>query len=100
LAGLVHPGGKSCLPAMGPLAIINVEWQKINVNEKDEATLHTQLGHINLHIRSGSIILTHAKAEYTLTETRAGAYTLIVNLDERGVAVGQAILDNGISLDC
>ena len=70
------------------------------MNDKDEATLSAPLGHINIHIRSGSIILTHAKAEYSLTETRAGGYHLIVSLDENGMAEGEAILDDGTSPDC
>ena len=58
------------------------------------------LGHINVHIRSRSIILTHTKAEYSLTDTRAGGYHLIVSLDEKGTAEGEAILDDGSSPDC
>ena len=72
----------------------------MTVNPNHQATLSSPLGHINLHIRSGSVILTHTKAEYTLTETRAGGYSLIVSLDERGLAGGEAVLDDGISPDC
>lgn len=76
------------------------EVQVVEVNEFDEATLPTPLGHINVHIRSGSIILTHAKSEYTLTETRGGGYQLIISLDEDGMAEREVILDDGMSPDC
>lgn len=72
----------------------------MSVNVKDESTIPTPLGHINVHIRSGSILLTHTKSEYTLTETRANGYSLIVNLDAAGNAEGEAILDDGMSPDC
>ena len=74
--------------------------QVVEVNDLDEATLPTPLGHINVHIRSGSVLLTHAESRYTLTETRAGGYHLIVNADENGEAEGEAVLDDGISPDC
>ena len=52
-----------------------------------------------VHMRAGTIILTHTKAGYTLTETRKNPYTLYVFL-EKGQAAGEAILDDGMSLEC
>ena len=72
----------------------------MEVDENDQATHSAPLGHINIHIRSGSIILTHTKSAYSLTETRKGSYSLIVNLDDRGMAEGDAILDDGLSPEC
>ncbi|CAG8480957.1 7019_t:CDS:2 [Paraglomus brasilianum] len=56
------------------------------------------LGHIPVHIRGGSIILTQRPA-YTTTESREQPFELIVALDETGHASGEAYLDDGVSLE-
>ena len=61
-------------------------------------TVDAPLGSIPVHVRSGSVLLLHAKAEYTLTETRQGPYALLVSLDNAGVANGVAKIDDGVSL--
>ena len=68
-------------------------------DDNDQATLSAPLGHIPLHIRSGSIILIHNEPKYTLTETRKGDFGLIVNLDAEGSAEGIFTLDDGLSVD-
>ncbi|KAF8154898.1 glycosyl hydrolases family 31-domain-containing protein [Crassisporium funariophilum] len=60
-------------------------------------TLSAPLGHINVHIRDGSIILLHAKPAYTIEETRQGPYSLLVSQSTQGLAFGSAYIDDGIS---
>ncbi|KAF8996142.1 glycosyl hydrolases family 31-domain-containing protein [Cyathus striatus] len=60
-------------------------------------TLSAPLGHINVHVRDGSAILLHAKPGYTVEETRAGAYSLLVSQSPAGNAFGSAYIDDGIS---
>ncbi|KAF5346403.1 hypothetical protein D9758_012755 [Tetrapyrgos nigripes] len=62
-----------------------------------KATLSAPISHIPVHIRSGSVILMHAQPAYTIEETRAGPYTLLVSLDSDGAAMGDAYVDDGIS---
>jgi alpha-glucosidase len=69
----------------------------VNVTSGDTTTLSAPLGHINVHLRDGSIILLHANPAYTITETRAGSFSLIVSLDANGSAAGSAFLDDGVS---
>ena len=66
---------------------------------KGQAELLTPLGKINVHIRSGSIILIHDKPAYSLTETRESPYGLVIHLDAKGEAKGEAVLDDGLSID-
>lgn len=61
------------------------------------AALSAPLGHINVHIRSGTALLLHASPGYTTTETREGPYELLVVLDDAGHAFGTAYIDDGIS---
>ena len=58
------------------------------------------MGSINVHIRAGSVLLVHNKSAYTLTETKAGSYGLIVSLDDEGNAEGEAVIDDGLTNDC
>ncbi|KAH9475774.1 Alpha-glucosidase [Psilocybe cubensis] len=60
-------------------------------------TLSAPLGHINVHIRGGSVILLHAQPAYTIEETRQGPFSLLVSLNAQGLAQGSAYLDDGIS---
>jgi alpha-glucosidase len=73
--------------------------QVVKPDSKGQAELLTPLGHINVHIRSGSIIMIHDKPAYSLTETRESPYGLIIHLDSKGEAKGEAVLDDGLSID-
>jgi hypothetical protein len=68
-------------------------------NSKGQAELLTPLGKINVHIRAGSVILIHDKPAYSLTETRESPYGLVIHLDAKGEAKGEAVLDDGLSID-
>ncbi|KAL4070257.1 glycoside hydrolase family 31 protein [Scleroderma citrinum] len=57
--------------------------------------LPAPLGHINVHVRGGSILLLHAKPAYTIYETRSGPYALLVSLDGEGNGCGDAFVDDG-----
>lgn len=78
---------------------LTVGKQVVKPDSKGQAELLTPLGHINIHIRSGSIILIHDKPGYTLKETRASGYGLIIHLDAEGKAAGEAVLDDGMSIE-
>ncbi|THG94552.1 hypothetical protein EW026_g6944 [Hermanssonia centrifuga] len=58
-------------------------------------TLSAPLGHINVHIRDGSVILLHAQPAYTIAETRQGPYSLLVSQAADGYAFGTAYIDDG-----
>ncbi|PPQ90718.1 hypothetical protein CVT25_005026 [Psilocybe cyanescens] len=60
-------------------------------------TLSAPLGHINVHIRDGSVILLHAQPAYTIEETRQGPFSLLVSLTTQDLAQGNAYIDDGIS---
>jgi len=69
----------------------------VNVSSGISTKLDAPLSHINVHIRSGSVILLHAEPGYTTKETRGGPYALLVSLDAEGNARGTAYIDDGIS---
>ena len=73
--------------------------QVVKPDGKGQAELLTPLGKINVHIRSGSVILIHDKPAYSLTETRESPYGLVIHLDAKGEAKGEAVLDDGLSID-
>ncbi|KAI0310612.1 glycosyl hydrolases family 31-domain-containing protein, partial [Amylostereum chailletii] len=56
------------------------------------------LGHIPVHVRSGAVLLLHARPAYTTRETRAGPYALLVSLDAAGAAFGTAYVDDGATM--
>ena len=60
-------------------------------------TLDAPISHINVHIRDNSALLLHQQPAYTIAETRAGPYSLLVSLSAAGTAVGTAYIDDGIS---
>jgi len=66
-----------------------------NTGETTKMTIAAPLGHINVHIRGGSVLLLHAKPAYTIYETRSGPYELLVSLDGEGNACGDAFVDDG-----
>jgi len=73
--------------------------QVVTPDNKGQAELLTPLGKINVHIRSGSVILIHDKPAYSLTETRESPYGLVIHLDAKGEAKGEAVLDDGLAID-
>ena len=48
-----------------------------------------------MHIRDGSALLLHAAPAYTIHDTRAGPYSLLVSQAADGYAFGTAYLDDG-----
>ena len=50
-----------------------------------------------MHIRDGAALLLHAEPAYTIAETRAGPFALLVSLSPEGNAYGTAYVDDGIS---
>ncbi|KAL0959205.1 hypothetical protein HGRIS_014485 [Hohenbuehelia grisea] len=74
------------------------DWYTHDVVNASSTTLPAPLGHINVHVRDGSAILMHAKPAYTIDETRAGPYSLLVSLSRSGHAFGTAYVDDGVSL--
>ncbi|KZT24332.1 glycoside hydrolase family 31 protein [Neolentinus lepideus HHB14362 ss-1] len=80
-----------------------VTWRDWYTHEAVDATpganttLSAPLGHINVHIRDGAILLLHAKPAYTIEETRQGPYELLIALAADGSAFGTAYIDDGVS---
>ncbi|KAI9722871.1 MAG: hypothetical protein M1828_004437 [Chrysothrix sp. TS-e1954] len=64
----------------------------------ENKTLSAPLEHINVHIRSGSILPTQQPG-YTTKESRQNPFGLIVALDPNGEATGTLYLDDGMSLE-
>ncbi|KII83953.1 glycoside hydrolase family 31 protein [Plicaturopsis crispa FD-325 SS-3] len=81
----------------------NVTWRDwythnvLNTTSGGNVTLSAPLGHINVHIRDGSVILTHSEPAYTIEETRQGPYSLLVSQTSDGHVFGTAYIDDGIS---
>lgn len=60
--------------------------------------LDAPLGHINVHIRGGSIILLRSRPGYTIRDTRESPFKLLVSLSGDENANGWANLDDGVSV--
>lgn len=60
-------------------------------------TLSAPLGHINVHIRDGAALLLHATPAYTIEETQAGPFSLLVSQSSSGLAHGTVYFDDGVS---
>ncbi|KAF8436228.1 glycoside hydrolase family 31 protein [Boletus edulis BED1] len=69
----------------------------VNATPGDLTTLDAPIGHINVHIRDNAALLLHHCPAYTIAETRAGPYALLVSLSKTGSAFGTSYLDDGIS---
>ncbi|CCM04271.1 uncharacterized protein FIBRA_06441 [Fibroporia radiculosa] len=67
----------------------------VNASVGGNTTLDAPIGHINVHIRDGSAILLHAQPAYTIAETQAGPYNLLISLSADGYAFGTAYIDDG-----
>ncbi|KAI0338173.1 glycoside hydrolase family 31 protein [Trametopsis cervina] len=70
----------------------------VNATSGANTTLAAPLGHINVHIRDGSVLLLHSKPAYTINETRQGPYSLLVSQASDGYAFGTAYIDDGESV--
>lgn len=99
MARLDDWGGKSTNVLHNLVSQGQAHTQLVKPDEKGHAELLTPLGKINVHTRSGSIILTHDKPAYSLTETRESPYGLVIHLDAKGEAKGEAVLDDGLSIN-
>ncbi|EIW73063.1 hypothetical protein TREMEDRAFT_24338, partial [Tremella mesenterica DSM 1558] len=74
--------------------------QEVKTDEHDMTTLSAPLGHINVHIRAGTILMVYDKPRQTIRTTREKSdFGLIINLDKQGQASGEVILDDGVSLN-
>ena len=60
--------------------------------------LDAPLGHINVHIRGGSVILLRSRPGYTIQDTRKSPFKLLVSLSGDENATGWANLDDGVSV--
>ena len=69
----------------------------VNATPGGNTTLDAPIGHINVHIRDNSALLLHQQPAYTIAETRAGPYSLLVSLSGTGTAFGTAYIDDGIN---
>ncbi|KAI0056891.1 hypothetical protein BV25DRAFT_1831780 [Artomyces pyxidatus] len=72
--------------------------EAINSTSSGAVSLSAPLGHIPVHIRSGSAILLHSKPGYTTSESAQSPYSLLVSLSQDGSAFGTAYLDDGTTL--
>ncbi|KAL6305606.1 glycosyl hydrolases family 31-domain-containing protein [Sparassis latifolia] len=70
----------------------------VNATPGGNTTLSAPLGHINVHVRDGAAILLHPQPAYTIAETRASPYGLVVSQAADGYAFGTAYIDDGESL--
>jgi alpha-glucosidase len=68
-----------------------------NKHKKETVKLDAPLTHIPIHIRGGSIIPTKT-AKYTVDETYATDYNIIIALDKFSQAEGRLYIDDGESL--
>ncbi|KAJ7120271.1 glycosyl hydrolases family 31-domain-containing protein [Mycena epipterygia] len=60
-------------------------------------TLAAPLGHINVHVRDGAALLLHQTPAYTIEETRAGPFALLISQSANGNAFGTTYFDDGVS---
>ncbi|KAH9900330.1 glycosyl hydrolases family 31-domain-containing protein [Epithele typhae] len=70
----------------------------LNTSISTNTTLPAPLGHIPVHVRDGAALLLHAAPAYTIAETRAGPYELLVAQAADGYAFGTAYVDDGESV--
>ena len=71
--------------------------EKVDTSNGEVVEVDAPLSTIPVHVRSGSAILMHSTVGYTLTETKAGGYSILVVLDHNGEASGSAKVDDGMS---
>ncbi|KAI0318301.1 glycosyl hydrolases family 31-domain-containing protein [Amylostereum chailletii] len=79
----------------------SVTWRDWYTHETVDAAagqptaLDAPLGHIPVHIRSGTVLLLHSRPGYTTAETRRSPYALLVSHAADGSAFGSAYVDDG-----
>nr|XP_019004572.1 alpha-glucosidase [Kwoniella mangroviensis CBS 8507]OCF68033.1 alpha-glucosidase [Kwoniella mangroviensis CBS 8507] len=77
-----------------------VDWwthSRVDNSNSDNISISLPLGEIGVHVRSGSVLLVYDQPEYTVKETRDGGYGILVALDGKGYAEGDAKVDDGAS---
>ncbi|KAK5144273.1 hypothetical protein LTR04_001631, partial [Oleoguttula sp. CCFEE 6159] len=80
--------------------VIWYDWytlQPLQVAAGENKTLDAPLGHINVHVKGGSILPLQAPGNTTET-SRHNPWSLLVALDNKGQAAGSLYLDDGVSL--
>ncbi|OWZ26692.1 alpha-glucosidase [Cryptococcus neoformans c45] len=78
-----------------------VDWWthcKLDTSSGEDVTLDLPLGNIGVHVRSGSALLLYDEPGYTVKETKDSGYAILVVLDGKGYAEGDAKIDDGESL--
>lgn len=73
------------------------DYEALDVEENKNVTIAAPLQTINVHLRPGRAILTHSQPGYTTAESADGPFGLLVNLNNKGKASGEAYLDDGIT---
>ena len=71
--------------------------EALDVPANKNVSISAPLSTINVHMRPGAVILTHAEPKFTTNETASGPYGLLVNLNDAGKASGDAYVDDGIT---
>ncbi|KAF5309523.1 hypothetical protein D9619_012366 [Psilocybe cf. subviscida] len=87
----IFPGGTSAIWR---------DWythETVNATVGGPTTLSAPLGHINVHIRDGAALLLHAIPAYTIEETQAGPFSLLISQSSSGLAHGTVYFDDGVS---
>ncbi|WRT65354.1 uncharacterized protein IL334_002297 [Kwoniella shivajii] len=77
-----------------------VDWwthSKVDTSKSENVSISLPLGEIGVHVRSGSVLLLYDQPEYTVKETRDSGHGLLVVLDGKGYAEGDAKIDDGES---
>lgn len=69
----------------------------VNATVGGPTTLSAPLGHINVHIRDGAALLLHANPAYTIEETQAGPFSLLISQSASGLAHSTVYFDDGLS---
>lgn len=67
----------------------------VKANVGTNTTLDAPLGYINVHVRDGAVILLHSQPGYTITDTLASPYSLLISLAADSYAFGTAYIDDG-----
>ena len=70
----------------------------LDVRAGGKTTVAAPLGHIPVHVREGAAVLVHPAPAYTVAETAASPYGLLVFQAGDGYAFGHAYFDDGESV--
>ena len=88
---------QALFPAAGGKWRSVFDYNALNVEYDKNVTVPAPLSTINVHLRPGSVLLTHSQPAYTVYETAQSPYGLIVNLDDQGEAKKSFYLDDGMT---